>query len=1182
MKKTLQSANSRLARRMSISVILASTLIAIFTSGLQIYSEFQRELKGVYAGLEQIEQTHLSSISSRVWVLDERELETTLNSLLSLPSIEFIAAYDNETLFMAVGTDTNDNVVIKNFPLHYEHENKSLQIGKLIVKASLDDVYQHVIDQAVIIILSNAIKTFIVAGLILLIFYRLVARHLNQIGRFAEQLDIDTLDKTFEFDRKKNPPGDQDELDILKTALSNMQRNLAQATQGLQEREQNLAITLHSIGDAVITTDAKGQVTRMNPVAEQLTGWLFDEVKGQSLKSIFPIIDASTCEPIENPVEIVISTGETVYLSNHTTLISKDGTEYQIADSAAPIRDKDGNILGMVLVFNDVTEQYQLRMAAAKSRRNLQAIMDHSPSIIDVKDTEGHFTFINQQFEKMFNVKVEDIIGKTLHDIFPLDIAEGIKRNDIAVLETQQTLESEEVIPQDDGLHSYISNKFPLFDDEDKVYAFCSISTDITERKRAEEIQRENNERFRASFTDAAVGMALVSVDHSIIEANPAFGKMIGYSKDELVGIFFADITHMDDVETGLEYHRKLIAGKVDKYHFEKRYIHKQGHVIWVTLSVSLVRNDDATPLYTIAQIQDITERKRAEEELLKLSRAVEYSPSAIYITDLDGNIEYINPKFTDITGYTKKEAIGENTRLLNSGETPEEVHADLWETITSGEEWKGEFHNRKKDGSLYWARNSISAVKDINGEISHFIAIQDDMTHEYELSEQLGYQASHDTLTRLINRHEFERRAERLLATVVHNKAEHAFCYMDLDQFKVVNDTCGHIAGDELLRQLSAVLMNAVRKRDTLARLGGDEFGVLMEHCSIDDALRAADSILKAIQNYQFSWEGHTFRVGASIGLVAVTDTTLNLTELFKDADAACYMAKDKGRNRIHVYHVEDTEMVERHGEMQWVTRINQALEEDRFCLYAQSILPLDGSNGIHYELLVRMINEKGKIIPPGAFLPAAERYNLIVQLDSWVIEKAFTLLSANPNFLKQIEFISINLSGQSLTDKVFLDFVISKINESGVKGHKICFEITETAAISNLNTATKFISKLKEFGCRFALDDFGSGLSSFAYLKNLPVDYLKIDGMFVKDIVDDPVDHAMVKSINEIGHVMGMKTIAEFVENDEIKGMLREIGVNYAQGYGIDKPKPFDELLERSSNVTDIKEAESDGSDS
>jgi diguanylate cyclase (GGDEF)-like protein len=441
---------------------------------------------------------------------------------------------------------------------------------------------------------------------------------------------------------------------------------------------------------------------------------------------------------------------------------------------------------------------------------------------------------------------------------------------------------------------------------------------------------------------------------------------------------------------------------------------------------------------------------------------------------------------------------------------------------------------------------------------------IETERVEEVSRSEaQFRYQASHDALTGLINRHEFERRVKVLISSTHMEKGENALCFMDLDQFKVVNDTCGHIAGDELLRQLGEVLQDAVRHSDTLARLGGDEFGILMEHCTLAQAQRAVTAIQQIIQDFQFSWEGQTFRIGVSIGLVAISESTPSLTELLKQADAACYMAKDLGRNRIHVYNPDDTQMVLRQGEMQWVSRINQALEENRFTLYAQSIVPLDKSTDMHYEFLLRMVDERGEIVSPVTFLPAAERYDLMHKLDIWVVGHAFALLANHPDLVEQVHFFSINLSGQSITNVKFLDSVISQIKDLNLEPGKICFEVTETAAISNLRAATHFIAKLRELGCRFALDDFGSGLSSFGYLKNLQVDYLKIDGIFVKDIADDPIDHAMVKSINDIGHVMGMKTIAEFVESNKIKGMLRKLGVDYAQGYEIGRPQPFEEIL-------------------
>lgn len=572
----------------------------------------------------------------------------------------------------------------------------------------------------------------------------------------------------------------------------------------------------------------------------------------------------------------------------------------------------------------------------------------------------------------------------------------------------------------------------------------------------------------------------------------------------------------------------------------------------------------------------EITERQQVEEKLRisegKYRAIFETSQVGIALCKMDGTLVEVNQGFLDIIGYNKEDTL----KLTNWKITPRKYEAKEAEQLDSilqtGRYGPYEKEYIHKDGNYVPVVLTGSVVK--GGDGTEYIwSLVHNITQLKQADEMLAYQASHDNLTGLINRHEFERRCMRLLSTVKQNNEEHALCFMDLDQFKVVNDTCGHAAGDEMLRQLSSVLQDIVRKRDTLARLGGDEFGVLMEYCSLDDAYRVATSLQKAIQDFQLLWEEHHFKVGVSIGLASITKTTTSLTDLLKDADAACYMAKDKGRNRIHVYCPEDVEMARRHGEMQWVERLNKALEEDRFCLYAQAIQPLDGSKGKHYELLVRMINEKGEMIPPEVFLPAAERYNLIGKIDRWVIENAFRLLAKHSAFLKHIDFCSINLSGQSLTDSDILSFLINQLNEAEIGKGKICFEITETAAISNLSLAKKFILTLKDFGCLFALDDFGSGLSSFAYLKNLPVNYLKIDGVFVKDIVDDPIDHSMVKSINDIGHVMGMKTIAEFVENEFIKGMLKEIGVDYAQGYGISKPLPFDKLLARLSNVTEIK---------
>ena len=473
------------------------------------------------------------------------------------------------------------------------------------------------------------------------------------------------------------------------------------------------------------------------------------------------------------------------------------------------------------------------------------------------------------------------------------------------------------------------------------------------------------------------------------------------------------------------------------------------------------------------------------------------------------------------------------------------------------------------KDGSIKFVNERGKTFYDDNGNAIRSIGTVQDITERKLAERQLSFQATHDALTGLANRREFERRANRLLKSAKESGNDHALCFMDLDQFKVVNDTCGHVAGDELLRQLSQLLQEKVRHRDTLARLGGDEFGILMEHCPLDDAHRVAMTLQKEIQAFCFSWDDKIFKVGVSIGLVSITAATHDLTELLKKVDAACYVAKDKGRNRIHVSRNEDFEVAQRHGEMQWITKINRAIEDNSFCLYGQLICPLDKTKEKYCEILVRMVDENSGLIVPGSFLPAAERYNMITKIDYWVIENTIAFLTSNPQVLEEITMFNINLSGQSLNDPDFLGFIISLMNESEIDCESVCFEITETAAISNMVVATRFISILKGLGCSFTLDDFGSGLSSFGYLKSLPVDYLKIDGMFVKNIINDPIDYAMVSSINKIGQVMGMKTIAEFVENNEIRDMLTKIGVNYAQGYGISRPQPLEDFLTNSSDI-------------
>lgn len=564
---------------------------------------------------------------------------------------------------------------------------------------------------------------------------------------------------------------------------------------------------------------------------------------------------------------------------------------------------------------------------------------------------------------------------------------------------------------------------------------------------------------------------------------------------------------------------------------------------------------------------EDLLQREAVAAAATQLREVYEETPSIFISVDDNGKITSFNRWGAEQLGYQPEELVNKSLRMLvNEADRSiaDSCMAQAREHV--GQSVQHELRLRCSDESPLWVRQTLRAVSKGGDEMELLFACED-ITETRKLSEQLSYQASHDSLTSLLNRREFDIRLKRVMESSREEDSEHALCYLDLDQFKQINDCCGHTAGDELLRQLGELLKRNVRKRDTLARLGGDEFGILMEHCTLHQARKVAETLRDKIEHFRFAWDNRLFNIGVSIGLVPIAASTgANSIEILKQADSACYAAKNGGRNRIHIYLEADTELARRHSEMQLIEQITEALENDRMELYAQSIVPLgaDAENeGTHLEVLVRMRDDRGLAVATDAFLGAAERFGNSPRLDRWIIQNVFDRLEQYPERLATLDTIALNLSGLSLSNKDFHDFLLELLLSSSIPSGKICFEITETAAISNLTDAGEFITSVRTLGCKFALDDFGSGLSSFAYLKTLPVDFLKIDGFFVRDIAEDPISCAMVRSINDIGKLMGMQTVAEFVENDAIMDKLREIGVDYAQGYGISRPQPLDNFL-------------------
>ncbi|MBT9612831.1 MAG: EAL domain-containing protein [Burkholderiales bacterium] len=550
-------------------------------------------------------------------------------------------------------------------------------------------------------------------------------------------------------------------------------------------------------------------------------------------------------------------------------------------------------------------------------------------------------------------------------------------------------------------------------------------------------------------------------------------------------------------------------------------------------------------------------EKERAEVTLHSIGEAV-------ITTDELGCVDHLNEMAERLTGWTNAEAVG--LKVEDVYRVVDENHPT--QVLNLAAYCLGDVSLPCPESSLmisrgglqYTIEQTVSPIREADGVVIGMVVVFRDVTTERSLAHELAWQASHDALTSLANRHEFERRLQEVVESAQTSRISHALLYIDLDQFKLVNDTCGHVAGDELLRQLSTLLNAKIRTVDTLARLGGDEFGLLLPGCGIEQAQVIAEKLRQEISEFRFMWEAKTFMVGASIGLVEITHETGTVANLLSAADTACYMAKDRGRNRVCVHRAQDAEVRRLHGEAEWVTRITRAFEENRFQLYYQKIIPLHPDRHPEYrEILLRLIDEAGRLVPPMAFIPAAERYTLMPTIDRWVVRTLFAWMRAHQHQLPENIYYSINLSGQSLGDDAFASFVEDQFRISDVMPSRICFEVTETAAISNLAQAMRMMKKLQAMGCGFSLDDFGSGMSSFAYLKNLPVDSIKVDGAFVRDMLTDPIDFAMVEAIIRIGHVMGLKTIAEYVESDAIMQRLAKLDVDYVQGFGMHRPEPL-----------------------
>ena len=713
----------------------------------------------------------------------------------------------------------------------------------------------------------------------------------------------------------------------------------------------------------------------------------------------------------------------------------------------------------------------------------------------------------------------------------------------------------------------------PLRRDFELMNRLTALAAIAIERKRSEEALRHSEAQYRSLFDNVIEGVYRSTVGGRFEAVNPALAHMLGYDTvDDLLTVddmssVFMHSHERDQVITSL--HRDGIVRDA-----ECQLRRRDGTHVVVLINARVIRGEKAEITGYEGTITDITVRKRAElqlyEEKEKAQVTLQSIGDAVITTDADGRVEYLNPVAEELTGWESPDAVGRPivevfqviaettrqpldspiTRCLREGRMVEMTEPSL-------------LVNRR--GQEISVQDSAAPIRDRSGRVIGVVMVFHDVSQERRLQRALSYQATHDALTGLINRREFEHRLnETLLSARAAPGSRHVVLYLDLDQFKVVNDTCGHQAGDRLLKQITSVLQTRIRASDTLARLGGDEFGVLLLDCDPEMAQRIAEDLRQAIRDFRFVWQDRIMNIGVSIGLAEMKGDADTLQTIMSAADVACYAAKESGRNRVHTY--TEGQAPERLREMQWVSRINLACEEDRLELYCQPIVAIrDGADTFrHFELLLRMRDENGSLVQPIEFIPAAERFNLMPAIDRWVVRQACRELAhkRTSEVTHAPYTLTINISTTSINDEHFLDYCIAEIANGDLSAGAICFELTETTAMTSLAAATHFIRELRKRGCKFSLDDFGSGLSSFMFLRNLPVDYIKIDGSFVHNVANDVIDRSMVEAITQIARTMGFATIAERVDSAEVLHHLADLGVQYAQGHYIASPQPVQTL--------------------
>ncbi len=817
----------------------------------------------------------------------------------------------------------------------------------------------------------------------------------------------------------------------------------------------------------------------------------------------------------------------------------------------------------------------QLRRSALNERR-YRALSEAAPMGVYATNAQGECTYTNERWRAFFGLTEAQSLGtgwnRTVH---PEDRDRVFAEWQLAIAH-RHDVDLEFRVRHGDGSVLHLrSVSRPVVTDDDRLTGYVGSVLDVTATVLQRQALEAAHERMTLATDSGGIGIWDYDVVLDVLRWDPWMLRLFGQPDGPALGGRERWVSHLhpDDREDTARRIRETLAGAGSSYAAEFRIVWADGSVHHLRSAARITRDGQGRALRMVGVNWDVSALRHLSDELAEqhelLRVTLQSIGDAVITTDAQGRVRWLNPVAERLTGWALDAAAGEPLekvyRVLDEeARAPAENPVAL--CLAQGRVAGPSAHTTlvSREGPEFGIESTAAPIRSTSGPVLGAVLVFRDETEKRRLSGEMRHRATHDALTGLVNRSEFESRLRAVLALAQDNGTEHALMYIDLDQFKLVNDACGHAVGDQLLQQVAQRLQDTVRAGDTLARLGGDEFAVILQNCTPEQGRRVAQLICDRMDDFRFQHEGRRYRIGASIGLVPVDARWASTAAVLQAADSSCYAAKDSGRNRVHLWYDSDADMRVRHGQMQWASRLEDALDRGRFVLHAQRIVAVQTEGGpLHAEALLRLVDDDGSLIPPGAFLPAAERFHLSNRIDRWVLNRAIECLNARREPAAPCT-LCVNLSGQSIGDRAFHAHAMALLQAAGpAVCRSLCLEITETAAVNHMADAASFIHSVRALGVRIALDDFGAGASSFGYLKTLAVDVLKIDGQFIKDLLDDPLDDAAVRCFVDVARVVGVKTVAEFVDRAEVLQRVRELGVDHAQGYLLHRPEPIENVL-------------------